>query len=185
VIFSHSSAFALNPHPRNVPDDVLRRVAENGGIVMVNFGCYFLDRAHTVRAAELKAERARQQDLWPGDPGRAHKNVQQWMADHPVPEVPLGVLADHIEHIRRVAGVDHVGLGSDYDGIRALPEGMEDVSGYPTLLAELAARGWSREDLGKLAGENILRVMEDVERVAARLGRTLQPDSSWLRDQTE
>ncbi|RLE27295.1 MAG: membrane dipeptidase [Acidobacteria bacterium] len=180
VIFSHSSAFAINPHPRNVPDDILRQVTENAGVVMVNFGSYFLAQSHTERWAALKAEREKLKSLHPGDPDRVKREMDQWMADYPVPTVGLSVLGDHVEHIRNIAGIDHVGLGSDYDGIGALPEEMGDVTGYPRLLAELARRGWNREDLGKLAGENLMRVMADVEKVAIGLQKTRQPEEMWF-----
>ena len=180
VIFSHSSAFAINPHPRNVPDDILRQVAENGGVVMVNFGSYFLARSHTERWAALKAEGERLKSLHPGDPDRVTRETKAWKAAHPIPEVGLSILADHVERIRRTAGIDNVGLGSDYDGIRDLPEDMGDVTGYPRLLTELARRGWTREDLSKLAGENLLRVMAEVEQVALGLQKTNLPEEMWF-----
>jgi len=175
VIFSHSCAFALDPHPRNVPDDVLKRVADKGGIVMINFGSYFVDPQITERHADYKAEEARLEDLNPGDPQAVKDGMQAWLEANPLWTVPLGKLADHFDHVRRVAGIDHVGIGSDYDGISALPEGMEDVSGYPALLVELMRRGWSREDIAKVAGLNILRVMREVEAVAAELQKTEGP----------
>ncbi len=181
VIFSHSSAFAINPHPRNVPDGILRQVAENGGVVMVNFGSYFLAQSHTERWAGLKAERERLKSLHPGDPDRVKREVDEWMVAHPIPTVALSVLADHVEYIRSKAGIDHVGLGSDYDGISALPEDMGDVTGYPRLLAELARRGWSRDDLAKVAGENLLRVMADVEKASVKLQKTEQPEELWFK----
>ncbi len=181
VIFSHSSAFAINPHPRNVPDDILSQVAENGGVVMVNFGSYFLAQSHTERWAALKAEKEKLKSLHPGDPDRVKREMDEWMAAYPVPKVELSMLADHVEHIRRIAGIDHVGLGSDYDGIGALPEDMGDVTGYPRLLAELARRGWTPEDLTKVAGENLLRVMADVEKVSVELQKTEQPEELWFK----
>ncbi len=181
VIFSHSSAFAINPHPRNVPDGILRQVAENGGVVMVNFGSYFLAQSHTERWAGLKAERERLKSLHPGDPDRVKREVDEWMVAHPIPTVALSVLADHVEYIRSKAGIDHVGLGSDYDGISALPEDRGDVTGYPRLLAELARRGWNREDLAKVAGEKLLRVMADVEKASVKLQKTEQPEELWFK----
>ncbi|HSL16959.1 MAG TPA: dipeptidase [Methylomirabilota bacterium] len=182
VIFSHSCAAALNPHPRNVPDDVLERVAANGGVVMVNFGSYFADPRITERHAAYKAEEARLADLHPGDPQAVKDGMKAWLEANPLWTVPLAMLADHIDHIRTVAGVDHVGLGSDYDGVSALPAGLEDVSGYPALLAELARRGWSREDLAKVAGLNILRVMREAERIAAELQKTETPYEARIDD---
>jgi len=147
---------------------------------MVNFGSFFLAQSHTERWAALKAERERLKSLHPGDPDRIRREMDEWMAAHPVPTVGLAVLADHVEHIRRIAGIDHVGLGSDYDGIGALPEDMGDVTGYPRLLAELARRGWNRDDLAKVAGENLLRVMADVEKAATELQKTELPEEMWF-----
>jgi membrane dipeptidase len=175
VFFSHSCAMALNPHPRNVPDDVLERIAENGGLVMINFGSYFVDAKITERHAAYKAEELRLQTLNPGDPQAVQDGMKAWLADNPLWTVPLGELADHFDHVREVAGVDYVGIGSDFDGIGALPKGMEDVAGYPTLLVELMRRGWSREDIAKVAGLNILRVMREAESVAAELQKTESP----------
>lgn len=183
VIFSHSSALALDPYPRNVPDDVLERVADNRGVVMVNFASFFVDRGITERHADYKAEEARLEDLNPGDPQAVEDGMDAWLEANPLWTVPLGTLADHFDHIREVAGIDHVGIGSDYDGVSALPEGMEDVAGYPALLAELMRRGWSREDIAKVAGLNILRVMREVEAVAAELQQTEGPFEARIDDE--
>jgi membrane dipeptidase len=175
VFFSHSCALALNPHPRNVPDDVLKRLVDNGGVVMVNFGSFFVDEKITARYAAHEAEEKRLEVLHPGDPQAVKAGLDVWLAAHPLWTVPLGELADHFDHIREVAGVDHLGIGSDYDGIGALPKGMEDVTGYPALLVELMRRGWSREDIAKVAGLNILRVMREAEAVAAELQSSETP----------
>jgi membrane dipeptidase len=169
VIFSHSSARALNSHPRNVPDRILERMKDNGGVVMVNFGAFFLDERMLERYADYQAEKARLEALHPGDPGLVETSLEAWSDAHPAPVVPLGVVADHIDHIRRVAGIDHVGLGSDFDGIGSVPEGLDDVSRYPALLEELVRRGYTREEVAKVAGLNLLRVMDEAEQVARRL----------------
>jgi len=182
VIFSHSCAAALNPHPRNVPDDVLRRLPANGGVVMVNFGSYFIDPAVTERVAAGEAEEARLKALHPGDPEAVAAALGRWYEDHPMPRVTVAQLADHIDHIRTVAGIDHVGLGSDFEGLSSLPEGLEDVSCYPNLLVELARRGYSRDDLARVAGLNVLRVMADAERVAASLAKVELPLERQLGD---
>lgn len=168
VIFSHSSAFALTPHPRNVPDDVLDLVRANGGVVMVNFNAPFVSEPMRQWSATRSGEERRLQALYPGDPEAARAALDQWTAANPPPRVGVGDLADHIEHIARVAGRDHVGIGSDYDGVSYLPEGMGGVEAYPTLFAELIRRGWSESDLAKLAGGNLLRALRAAERVAAR-----------------
>ncbi len=185
VIFSHSNAFALNPYPRNVPDDVLRRIPENGGVVMVNFSSFFLSREVTLRQADSEAEEARLEALFPGDPQAVETGVDSWNAAHPAPAVTLGDVADHLDHIVEVAGINHVGLGSDFDGIRNVPEGLEDVSGYPALLAVLLERGWSREDIAKLAGLNVLRVMRQTEEVALALQRTETPIDTLIEEADE
>ncbi|HOC44625.1 MAG TPA: dipeptidase [Thermoanaerobaculales bacterium] len=182
VIFSHSCAAALNPHPRNVPDDVLRRLPANGGLVMVNFGSYFIDPRVTERVAAGEAEETRLKALHPGDLEAVQAGLDRWYAANPMPRVTISQLADHIDHIRRIAGIDHVGLGSDFDGLSSLPEGLEDVSGYPRLLAELARRGYSRDDLARVAGLNLLRAMAEAERVAATLQISEAPLERRLDD---
>jgi len=171
VIWSHSSARARNDHPRNVPDSLLARVAANGGVVMVTFVGSFVSpavRAHGERA-NAEAARLRAQPGVTDDGVRA--GMARWRAANPTPRATLAQVADHVDHVRRVAGADHVGLGGDFDGTSDLPVGLEDVSKYPALIAELARRGWSEADLRKLTGENVLRALARAEQVAARLQR--------------
>ncbi|MHB8720114.1 MAG: dipeptidase [Steroidobacteraceae bacterium] len=174
VIFSHSSARALVDHPRNVPDDILRSVAANGGVVMVNFAPGYVSDARNRWDADQAAERTRFDSppyvgLYIGQPERAKAALADWEEKHPRPATTLAQVADHVDHIRQVAGVEHVGLGSDFDGIGDAPVGLAGVDRYPALLEELMRRGWTDADVAKLAGENVLRVMAAAEKVAERL----------------
>ena len=180
IIFSHSSARALDDHPRNVPDDVLRAVAANGGVVMVNFAPPYVSAARNHWEADHAAERTRFNSppyagLYIGQPERAKVALAEWEAQHPMPVTTLAQVADHVEHIRQVAGVEHVGIGSDFDGIPDAPVGLEGVDRYPALLAELMRRGWSDADISKLAGENLLRALTTAEQVSLRLQGASKP----------
>ncbi|WP_374526002.1 dipeptidase [Sphingopyxis sp.] len=167
VMFSHSGVRAINPHPRNVPDSVLPLVKANGGIIMVVLLPTFLDADVRAQGLARTAEQARLKAMYPGDPAAAEAELKAWDAAHPALTTNVAKVADHIDHIRKTIGVEHVGLGGDYDGMDSAPVGMEDVSGYPALFTELAKRGYSQADLEKIASGNMLRVLKAVEAYAA------------------
>jgi Zn-dependent dipeptidase, microsomal dipeptidase homolog len=171
IIASHSSARALANHPRNMDDDMLRAIGKNGGVVMVNFYDGFLDQ----RKVDFnKRANARQEELkkqFPDDAKRVEEELKKWSETNAPAKTPLSVLIEHIDHIAKVAGIDHVGIGSDFDGVpfTGVPEGMEDISRLPNITIELMKRGYSDADIKKVLGENFLRVMSRVERVAAEM----------------
>jgi membrane dipeptidase len=182
VIFSHSAARALVDHPRNVPDSILARVPKNGGVVMVPFVTSFVSKAVYAddQQLELVAAEARRQH--PGDAAAVRAAIAEWRAGHPRPQATIREVADAIDHVRQVAGVDHVGIGSDFDGIEETVVGLEDVSKYPAVFAELARRGWSDADLKKLAGGNVLRVLAEAEQVARRLQKERGPSTATIAE---
>jgi membrane dipeptidase len=182
VVFSHSSARALCDVTRNVPDDVLEAVARRDGVVMVTFVPAFL----TAEGAEVNAagwrEAGRLRTAHPDDPSGVREAMEAWFASHPDPPASIGDVADHIDHVRAVAGIDHIGIGSDFDGAPTMPEGLEDVSRYPVLFEELASRGYGDKDLEKIAGRNVLRVMRESERARTRLQAERPPSKATIED---
>ncbi len=166
VIFSHSSAKALTNVPRNVPDDILRRLPANGGVVMVTFVPGFVSQEVADWGSRDTAERRRLEGQAGTDAAALERGLTAWRQANPTPRASMLQVADHIDHIRKVAGIDHIGLGSDFDGITSVPVGLEDVSTYPLLLGELVSRGYSDDDIRKITYRNVLRVLRQAEAVA-------------------
>jgi membrane dipeptidase len=178
VIFSHSSAKAMCNVPRNVPDNVLQMLPGNGGIVMITFVPGFISQAvadHSTKLAEAEQSFRAQ---FPNNDAYVATALERWRAENPEPRATLSQVADHIDHVRKVAGIDHIGLGGDFDGITTVVEGLEDVSKYPALTAELVRRGYSDQDLKKILGQNILRVMRGAEQISARMRKLRGPSTA-------
>lgn len=186
IIASHSSARALSDVPRNIPDDLLRRIAQNGGVVQVNFYSVFVD-AKTVapqsaeRDARLKAQQDAIDEKYKDDPERRAEESDKLEAANPLPPLPISKLIDHIDHIVKVAGIDHVGIGADFDGANDMPEGAQDVSMLPNITYELLKRGYSEREIRKILGENLLRAFAQAERVARTTSRSISGDGSLHR----
>jgi membrane dipeptidase len=181
VLFSHSNARALCDVPRNVPDDVIALVGRTDGVICVTFVPWFLTaegaEANEAEWREIRRLRAEH----PDDAEAARAAIEEMEETQPAPASSVRDVADHIDHIRDVAGIDHVGVGSDFDGLPGMPDGLEDVSTYPALFAELSRRGWSEADLRKLAGENVLRAWRQAEAAAARIQRLRGPSMATIQ----
>jgi membrane dipeptidase len=186
IIASHSSARALSNVPRNIPDDLLKRIAKNGGVVHVNFYSVFVD-AKTVapqsaeRDARLKAQQDAIDEKYKNDPERRAEESDKLEAAHPLPPLPISKLIDHIDHIVKVAGIDHVGIGADFDGANDMPEAAKDVSMLPNITYELLKRGYSERDIRKILGENFLRAFAEAERVSRTMSKSISGDGSLRR----
>jgi membrane dipeptidase len=169
VIFSHSSSRAVNDVPRNVPDDVLSLLPKNGGVVMVTFVPGFLSPKVAAWGRLQEAEQSRLRQQFASDPAAQKTGLDTWVKANPAPRATIADAADHIDHIKSVAGIERIGLGGDFDGITSVVQGLEDVSTYPALTAELLRRGYTDDEIKKILGLNILRVIRDVEKVSSRL----------------
>src|ERR1041384_4317018 len=186
IIASHSSARALSDVPRNIPDDLLKRIAKNGGVVQVNFYSVFVD-AKTVspqsaeRDKKLKAQQDEFNQKYKDDPERLAEESDKLEAANPLPPLPISKLIDHIDYIVKVAGIDHVGIGADFDGANDMPEGAQDVSMLPNITYELLKRGYSERDIRKILGENLLRAFAEVERVSMSMSKSISGDGSVKR----
>jgi membrane dipeptidase len=172
LIASHSNAYAKCPSPRNVPDDILALVAKNGGVIMVNFYSGFVVPDGAVKAREARKElKAR----YP-DPKEYAKAAKAYFKENPLPRGTVSDVVDHIDYIVKTAGIDHVGLGADFDGVDRLPVGLEDVSSYPRVTEELLKRGYSDSDIHKIMSGNVIRAFREAGKVAERLQKTTQPE---------
>jgi membrane dipeptidase len=186
IIASHSSARALSNVPRNIPDDLLRRIAKNGGVIQVNFYSYFLDAATVGPQGEARDKRLKpQQDAinqkYKDDPERLAEEGDKLEAANPLTLLPISKLIDHIDYIVKVAGIEHVGLGADFDGAIDFPEGAQDISMLPNITYELLKRGYSERDIRKILGENFLRVFAEAERVSRSISKSISGDGSLRR----